>query len=149
MLLFTLYVHQVTGIWFAWAKTHAAWGRVVGGESPLAAFSGLAPAACGGVRSGPSVRSAERRWACCSRSALLARSGASVRPGRRSCWSGVLVPLSAGGLLSMGRLTSTLFPLFLAAALLLPAGLLGGLTTSFALLQGLLAALFYTWRGVY
>ena len=40
---------------------------------------------------------------------------------------GVLVPLSAGGLLSMGRLTSTLFPLFLAAALVLPAGLLAGL----------------------
>ena len=49
----------------------------------------------------------------------------------------------------MGRLASTLFPLFLAAAVALPIGFLAGLTASFAVLQGLLAALFYTWRGVY
>ena len=34
-------------------------------------------------------------------------------------------------------------------ALTLPAGVVAGLTTSFALMQGLLAALFYTWRAVY
>jgi hypothetical protein len=61
----------------------------------------------------------------------------------------VFVPLSAGGLLSMGRLTSTLFPLFLACAVALPAGGAGALTLGFAIVQGLLAALFYTWRDVY
>ena len=34
--IFTGVLYQMTGIWFAWSKTHAAWGRVVGGETPLA-----------------------------------------------------------------------------------------------------------------
>ena len=66
-----------------------------------------------------------------------------VRPCQRA------VPFSAGGLLSMGRITSTLFPVFLASAAVLPAGTLAGLTVMFGVLQGLLAALFYTWRDVY
>ena len=61
----------------------------------------------------------------------------------------VIVPFAAGGLLSMGRITSTLFPVFLASAAGLTAGGALGLTVLFALLQGLLAALFYTWRDVY
>ena len=61
----------------------------------------------------------------------------------------VAVPFSAGGLLSMGRITSTLFPVFLASAAVLPAGTSAGLTAMFGVLQGLLAALFYTWRDVY
>ena len=148
MLLFTLYVHQVTGIWFAWAKTHAAWGRVVGGASPLAAFSGVGAGGLG-------ASAADHPYDLLNGAGLLFALALLAAVWRLSpAWAafvvvGVLVPLSAGGLLSMGRLTSTLFPLFLAAALLLPAGLLGGLTTSFALVQGLLAALFYTWRGVY
>jgi hypothetical protein len=61
----------------------------------------------------------------------------------------VIVPFAAGGLLSMGRISSTLFPVFLASAAGLTAGGALGLTVLFALLQGLLAALFYTWRDVY
>ena len=41
MLIFTAYLYQMTGIWFAWSKTHAAWGRVLGGETPLAGLAGL------------------------------------------------------------------------------------------------------------
>ena len=61
----------------------------------------------------------------------------------------VLVPLAAGGLLSMGRLTSTLFPVFLACGMSMPPRLATAATVGFAVVQGLLAALFYTWRGVY
>jgi hypothetical protein len=62
---------------------------------------------------------------------------------------GILVPFSAGGLLSMGRITSTLFPTFLAAAAVLPGRALPAVVVAFAVGQGLLAALFYTWRGIY
>jgi len=61
----------------------------------------------------------------------------------------LLAPLSAGGLLSLGRLTSTLFPLFLALAAVLPSRGAVAIGAGFALLQGLCAALFYTWRQLY
>ena len=58
-------------------------------------------------------------------------------------------PLLAGGVLSMGRLTSTLFPVFLALAAILPRRAVPPLITAFALGQGLAAALFFTWRPLY
>ena len=75
-------------------------------------------------------------------------SPASVGPMRgERTWP--LYPMAAGGLLSIGRLTSTLFPMFLALAAILPAALAPALVAGLAMLQGLVAVLFYTWRGVY
>ena len=148
MLLFTAYLYQVTGVWFAWSKTHAAWGRVIGNVSPFSSVSALG----GGGLFGVAVN---RPYDVLNGLALIFTLTLLPRVWRSSpAWAvfvlvSVLVPLSAGGLLSMGRLTSTLFPLFLALAIALPAGLAGALTTGFAIGQGLLAALFYTWRGVY
>jgi hypothetical protein len=61
----------------------------------------------------------------------------------------LLPPLLAGGLLSLGRLTSTLFPLFLALAALLPARAVPGCAAMFGIGQGIAAALFFTWRALY
>jgi hypothetical protein len=58
-------------------------------------------------------------------------------------------PLFAGGLLSMGRLTATLFPLFLALASLLPPRTVPAWTAAFGIGQGLCAILFFTWRDLY
>ena len=58
-------------------------------------------------------------------------------------------PLLAGGLLSMGRLSSTLFPVFLALAAMLPRRAVTPLITAWGLGQGLVAALFFTWRPLY
>src|SRR5262249_44059801 len=33
MLVFTVYLHRLTGVWFAWARSHAAWGRTLQGPS--------------------------------------------------------------------------------------------------------------------
>ena len=148
MLLFTVYVHHITGIWFAWAKTHAAWGRVLGSESTLGSLGSVGS---GGL----AAFAADHPYDLLNGLGLLFALGWLVKVWRLSpAWAvfvltGVLVPLSAGGLLSMGRLTSTLFPLFLGAALTVPVAALAALTTSFAVMQGLLAALFYTWRGIY
>jgi hypothetical protein len=35
MLLFTAYLYRLTGVWLAWARVHAAWGRKWG-TGPLA-----------------------------------------------------------------------------------------------------------------
>jgi hypothetical protein len=58
-------------------------------------------------------------------------------------------PMLAGGVLSMGRLTSTLFPLFLAVAVTIPPRAVPALVTAFAIGQGLAAALFFTWRPLF
>ena len=40
MLLFTAYLYQLTGgVWFAWARSHEAWGRTYAGLEPLLAFA--------------------------------------------------------------------------------------------------------------
>jgi hypothetical protein len=61
----------------------------------------------------------------------------------------VLMPFFAGGVLSMGRFTSTLFPVFLALAALVPPRGAPVLATLFGILQGLMAVLFFTWREVF
>ena len=54
-----------------------------------------------------------------------------------------------GGTQSIGRLTSTLFPMFIVLAAW--AGTAGrmALLVVFAVLQGLVAALFFTWRPMF
>jgi hypothetical protein len=60
----------------------------------------------------------------------------------------VLPPLLLGGTMSLGRMTSTLFPLFLWLAAR-PGYSTATLAAAFALLQGLAAVLFYTWRPLF
>jgi hypothetical protein len=61
----------------------------------------------------------------------------------------LLPPLATGGLLSMGRMTSVLFPAFLWMAAVLPAHHRTAWVALFACLQGLIAVLFFTWRQVF
>ena len=35
MLLFTVYLFNLTGVWFAWARSHEAWGRTYQGFGPF------------------------------------------------------------------------------------------------------------------
>jgi hypothetical protein len=58
-------------------------------------------------------------------------------------------PIVRGGLLSTGRITSTFFPAFIWLALRLPPSSQPAWIAVFAAGEGLLAALFYTWRGPY
>jgi hypothetical protein len=148
MLAFTVYLQQVTGIWFAWSKTHAAWGRVLGAGSPSAMFTGLGP-------EGLLAYAVDKPYDLLNALGLVAAL-ALLRPLWRlsPAWAvfvivSIAVPFSAGGLLSIGRLTSTLFPMFLAWAAVLPIGLAPAVVALLAMLQGLIAVLFYTWRGVY
>jgi mannosyltransferase PIG-V len=147
MLLFTVYTYRLTGIWLAWSRTHAAWGRVLGGESPLSA-PGL-------LSVNPLTYLVDHPYDLSNALALVFVLALSRAVWRLSpAWAVfvlvcVAVPFSAGGLLSMGRLTSTLFPIFLAAAGILPGSAVPVLAILFAVGQGLLAALFYTWRGIY
>jgi hypothetical protein len=150
MLIFTAYLYQMTGVWFAWARSHGAWGRTFEGLTPLAsAFERLSSEPFMDViASDPysALNSLGLLFACVLLWPTLRRLGTG--------WAlfvviNVLSPLLAGGVLSMGRLTSTLFPLFLALAAVLPSRAVAPCTVTFAVLQGFCAALFFTWRALY
>jgi len=58
-------------------------------------------------------------------------------------------PLLAGGTMSIGRMTSVMFPMFLWLGARVPPSRLPAWTAVFAVLQGLVAVLFYTWRPAF
>jgi mannosyltransferase PIG-V len=146
MLLYTLYLHSRTGVWFGWARIQVAWGRVLGTESATPAdlsaglfqFASEHPyTALNAIGLGFALALIWPVWRRLG-AAWVAYVAINVGP-----------PLVAGGLLSMGRLSSTLFPLFLALAAVLPSRIWPAVAVAFGLLQGFLAALFYTWRDLY
>ena len=61
----------------------------------------------------------------------------------------VLPPIAAGGLLSMGRVTSVLFPVFLWLGGAVPSRHRLAWIAVFACLQGFVAVMFFTWRPIY
>jgi hypothetical protein len=150
MLLFTAYLHSFTGVWFAWTRSHEAWGRTYQGLAPfVTAFEWLRDEPLAQVIAGVPFNALNTMgvlFALALTYPVFRRLGLA--------W-GVFVlinlvpPLFAGGVLSMGRLTSTLFPIFFALALLIRPRTLPAWTAGFALAQGLCAALFFTWRQLY
>ena len=150
MLAFTAYLYTVTGAWFAWQKNHAAWGRSFTGTDPMARGLGwladegiiqvatnipfdvmnTAAAAFAVLMLWPIVRHLGLAWGLYVAATLFP-------------------PMFMGGALSLGRLTTTLFPMFIALAAILPARGVASWTTAFAVLQGLGAALFFSWRELF
>jgi hypothetical protein len=51
--------------------------------------------------------------------------------------------------MSMGRITATIFPVFIALAMLLPKRAMPPTLTAFATAQGLAPVLFITWRPLF
>jgi hypothetical protein len=150
MLVFTGYLYGLTGVWFAWARSHEAWGRTYQGWGPFVT-------AFGWLRDEPLLQVVTNvpfnalnalgvLFAVALTYPVFRRFGAAF---------GVFVlvnlvpPLFAGGVLSMGRLTSTLFPLFLALAAVLPPRSVPAWAAAFGIGQGLCAALFFTWRQLF
>ncbi len=147
MMAFTVYVYRLTEIWFAWARLHGAWGRSFGSSGfTLAVGSG----------SGLLQLAAAYPFQALNTLGLAFALGLAWPVWRKlgPAWAGyvllnVLAPLAAGGVLSMGRVTATLFPLFLALAAVLSTRAAAGWAAMFALGQGLAAALFFTWRELF
>jgi hypothetical protein len=133
MLLFSEYVKHLTGAWFGWARLHETWGRTVGAFTALTSpydFANLGAVLFVVVMLWPVVR---RVGIACGVLVLV----------------NVLPPLVAGGVLSMGRVTSTVFPLFLALAAILPPRSVPALVTAFAIGQAVVAVIFFTWRPLF
>jgi hypothetical protein len=133
MLLFSAYVKHVTGAWFGWARLHETWGRTFGAFTALRSPYDVANALA-------VIFALTMLWP------VIRRTGVAC---------GVLVlvnvvpPLAAGGVLSMGRVTATIFPLFLALAAIVPPRAVTALVTAFAVGQALVAIVFFTWRPLF
>jgi hypothetical protein len=150
MLLFTAYLYRRTGVWFAWSRVQGAWGRALGAGVPGISESSW------DVGGGLASWIASNPYTALNAIGLLFAL-AFLWPVWRKVgipWAtfvalNVLLPLLMGGLLSMGRLTSTMFPLFLACSAQLSPRAGTGCAVAFGLLQGLAAALFFTWRPLF
>ena len=151
VLLYSLYIWQLTGNPLAWAAGHAAWGRTYKGlshlvtdryriitESGIPAYLGHEPYdflnAVGVIFVLAAVWPLARRFSLAYAAFILIN---------------ILPPLSAGGLMSAGRFSSVLFPAFLWFASAVPAPHRMGWIAAFAALEAFNAALFYTWRPLF
>jgi hypothetical protein len=151
LMLFAAYIYWLTGNPFQWALVHEAWGR--GGIAGLQELEKLFAAL---RKDGFWV------WLDDLTPEIMNMTAATV--GLALTWPvarrfglayaafvvvNLLAPLLSGGTLSAGRVTSTLFPIFLWLAAVLPERQLTAWVAAFAIGQGLMAVLFYTWRPPY
>lgn len=149
MLIFTGYLYWVTGVWFAWARMHEAWGRswstgpIVHGWERLTT-AGLLDVFQGvpydTLNSFAVLFALALTWTVYRRLGLAYATFVIVN---------LVPPIFAGGALSMGRVTSTLFPIFIALAAIVRPPAVPAWVATFAVLQGLVATLFFTWRELF
>jgi hypothetical protein len=150
MLLYSVYVNQLTGDFFGWARLHEAWGRSYVGLAPVErAYGWLADEGLLTVMQNvpyDTLNSLGLIFALAMVWPVARRLGPAFA---LFILINVIPPMLAGGVLSMGRLTATLFPIFIALAALVPPRAIPPLVTAFAIGQGLAAALFFTWRPLF
>lgn len=150
MLIYSAYVHHVTGAWFGWARLHEAWGRSYGGLAPVTR-------AYGWITDEGLLQVVENiPYDTLNSLGFLFALGMVWPAWRRLGLAyaafiviNIVPPLLAGGVLSMGRISATLFPMFLALAAVASPRLVTPLITAFAIGQGFAAVLFFTWRPLF
>jgi hypothetical protein len=151
MLIFSGYLYSVSGNAFAWLEAHQAWGRVYEGVGGL--FAGHAKLASEiGVYEYTQRQPVDLVNGAATIVALLLTWPVTRRLGLAYTVLLLLMllpPLAAGGFMSMGRVTSTLFPLFLYLGWRLRGTSRSTVVTACALLQGFFAALYWTWRPLF
>jgi hypothetical protein len=150
MLLFTAYLYRLTDVPFAWARSHEAWGRTYQGLAPIGALFER-------LMTEPFLQVVMNNPANSINAVGVAFGLALLYPVCRRlgpAWGAFVIvnlipPLFAGGLLSMGRLSATLFPLFVALAAVVAPRNVPAWAAVFGIAQGLCATLFFTWRDLY
>jgi len=151
MLVYSIYVGGLTGNPLAWISGQVGWGRKYQGLAALAVdrydlVSRL------GVEKYVTSAPTEALNAL----AVLFVLGTAWPVARRLGLAyavfiliNILPPLAQGGFLSGGRFSAVLFPAFFWLAAVLPQRQRTGWIATFAAIQGLNAALFYTWRPLF
>ena len=151
MLSHSVFLFTVTGQPFAWFDAQSAWGRDATGVVSIVTEHwqyfldhGLTGYAVGRpydvLNLLPTLLAGALVWPVTRRFGILYGSFLIVN---------LVPPLITGGLESMGRYTSVLFPMFLYLAAVSTGTQRAALVAGFATLQGLVAALFFTWRDIF
>jgi hypothetical protein len=151
LLVFSAYIYGLTGNPLQWAAQHGAWGREYKGLWTLF-IERLRYIQANGLYNYVStltvdlINLAGGTFAIVSVWPVWRRFGA---PYAALVAINVLVPLLAGGTLSLGRITSILFPTFLWLGVAIPASHRSAWLIVFAMLQAVFAVVFFTWRPLY
>jgi hypothetical protein len=146
VVAFSIFIYALTGRPLAWLEAHAAWGRTFGTWVSQGPFQELGSEGLYGYTRSQPIDAVNFA------AVLVALAGIWPVTRRFGVPYGVFIalnvipPLTTGGLLSIGRVTAAMFPLFFWLAAVIPARHRAAWLTAFALLQGWGAALFYTWR---
>ena len=149
--LYSLYMWQLTGDPLAWLHGQQAWGRVYHGLrsvvlDPVIEMARIGPVAYALAYPAAVLNGSAAAFALATAFPATRRLGPSY---------GLLIvllvvpPLLAGGTLSLGRLTSGLFPVFLWLAAVVPAHHRGQWYGAWGCGQALVAVLFFTWQLMY
>jgi hypothetical protein len=148
MLLFSAYLYQLTGRPLAWFDAHAGWGRVPTDVQALV-MDRMTFVFDQGLYTYSVDQPIELLNAAPVLVALLLSIPIAWRVGPAYA-AFILVmlvpPLLRGGFLSLGRVTATLFPLFIYGGWLFRGETRAAVILGCAALQAFLAVLFFTWR---
>ena len=146
-MIYSGFVYSLTGDPFAWREAHTAWGRSYTGFPTL-----MVPLESISERGVVEYTTAQPIEALNAVGAILACALIWPITRRLGAEYGLFMilnvgpPLFFGGFLSMGRVTSLLFPMFMYLALVLADRQRQALAVGFAVVQGLTAVLFFTWH---
>jgi hypothetical protein len=150
MLAYSAFVKHLTGEWFGWAHLHEAWGRSYEGLAPVHRAIGWITdeGLLHVVRNVPfdTLNSVALIFVLLMLWSVFRRLGAAYV---LFVLINVIPPMLAGGVLSMGRITATVFPVFFALAASASPRTVTTLITAFAIGEGLIAVLFFTWRPMF
>ncbi|MGE3955676.1 MAG: mannosyltransferase family protein [Vicinamibacterales bacterium] len=151
VLLYSAWMWYFTGNPLQWADGHAAWGREYSGFLPLIAdrYDWI-------VNAGLYTYSTHVPTDVLNTMGAAFGLACTIPVARRLGLAyavfilvNILPPMAAGGMLSLGRFSSVLFPAFIWCATAIPARHRSGWVASFMALQALNATLFYTWRELF
>lgn len=151
MLAFSAFIYRLTGNPFMWTMQNVAWGRVYRGLDSIVSDR-VDFIAANGLYGYASTQTIDMFYLLAVLLALAAVWPVYRRFGvafAALILITILPPMAAGGLLSMGRVTSILFPVFLWMGAVVPARHRHAWIGLFALLQGFVAVMFFTWRPLF
>ena len=149
MLIFTAFLRWLTGFWFAWARIQGAWGREMGTRPIAQGWEWLTTEGFMQVSRGVPfdvLNTLAIVFVILWLIPVFRRLGTAYG---LFVLLNLVPPIFAGGALSMGRISSTLFPIFMVLAARLPRQTVPAWASAFAMMQGLVAALFFTWREMF
>ncbi len=150
VLIYSVYVHGVTGDPLTWLRVQEAWGRHT--MDPVWVLGRFVA----DLMASPIAVAREHPYKFANGVTGLIALALVVPVGRRIGWAyaafvllGVIMPVAGGGFASLGRYTAILFPIFLYVAHATQRTVFISLVSVSLIAQGLISALFFTWRPVY